>query len=290
MGFEIKRYHGNYNRVRRVTTVRYVVVHYVGAGTSAPGNALANCKYFSGGNRNASAHYFIDDANIYEYADPSTYATWHCGDGHGRYGITNQNSVGIEVCNNGGPYTQAEIERLAWLVQKLMSDFGVPASRVVRHYDASRKQCPLYYVQHGDAWAKLQAQITGNAALDGGGSSPNGTLEVDGYWGEATTRKLQEYFGTPQDGVVSSQDAHWKVRNGGLTSGWEWLWHGVGSQLIAAMQCKLGIDDDGFFGPATANALIARYAGETNCIQDGKLDAGSATIKAMQRRLNAGSF
>lgn len=290
MGFEIKRYHGNYNRVRRVTAVRYIVVHYVGAGTSAPGNALANCKYFSGGNRNASAHYFIDDANVYEYADPSAYATWHCGDGHGRYGITNQNSVGIEVCNNGGPYTQAEIERLAWLVQKLMSDFGVPASHVVRHYDASRKQCPLYYVQHGDAWAKLQAQITGNAALDGGSSSPSGTLEVDGYWGEATTRRLQAYFGTPQDGVVSSQDAHWKGRNGGLTGGWEWLSHGVGSQLIAAMQRKLGISDDGFFGPATANALIARYAGETGCIQDGKLDASSATIKAMQRKLNAGSF
>lgn len=291
MGFEIKRYHGNYNRVRRVTTVRYVVVHYVGAGTSAPGNALANCKYFSGGNRNASAHYFIDDANIYEYADPSAYATWHCGDGHGRYGITNQNSVGIEVCNNGGPYTQAEIERLAWLVQKLMSDFGVPASHVVRHYDASRKQCPLYYVQHGDAWAKLQAQITGNAALDGGGSSPSSTLEVDGYWGEATTRKLQAYFGTPQDGVVSSQYAGWRYTNPGLTSGWEWVTNaGRGSQLMCKIQAALGVTVDGLFGRNTANALIARYANETGCIQDGKLDAESATIKAMQRRLNAGSF
>ena len=88
---------------------------------------------------------------------------------------------------------------------------------------------------------------------------------------------------------MSSQDAGWRSRNGGLTSGWEWLSHASGSQLIQAMQRTLGVTADGLFGPATANALIARYAGETGCVCDGKLDANSATIKAMQRRLNSGT-
>ena len=165
MSFAIERRHGTYNRQTRTEAVRYIVVHYTGSGTSAPGSALANCKYFAGGNRNASAHYFVDDGTICEYADPAAFATWHCGDGHGRYGITNANSVGIEVCQNGDrPYTEAEIERLAWLVRQLMERFGVPPERVVRHYDASRKACPYWYTPYGSGgtagWRALRNRIT----------------------------------------------------------------------------------------------------------------------------------
>ena len=75
------------------------------------------------------------------------------------------------------------------------------------------------------------------------------------------------------------------------TGGWEWVRNaGQGSQLMGEMQSELGVTVDGLFGPKTANALIARYANETGCIQDGKLDAESATIKAMQQHLNAGAF
>lgn len=165
MSFAIEHRHGTYNRQTRTEAVRYIVVHYTGSGTSAPGSAAANCKYFSGGNRNASAHYFIDDGTICEYADPAAYATWHCGDGKGRYGISNSNSIGIEVCQNGNqPYTEAEVERLAWLVRSLMDRFGVTADRVVRHYDASRKACPFYYTPSGSggnsAWRALRVRIT----------------------------------------------------------------------------------------------------------------------------------
>ena len=165
MGYEIKRYHGSYNISPVWTAYRYIVVHYVGSGTSAPGSARANCAYFAGGNRNASAHYFIDDAYIYEYADPRKYYTWHVGDGGGRYGITNSNAIGIEVCINGDrPYTDAELPRLRWLVQRLMAEYCIPAERVVRHYDESRKACPYYYTPYGSggnpAWRSLHAYLT----------------------------------------------------------------------------------------------------------------------------------
>lgn len=172
MAFSIEQYHGGYNIVARSSTPLYIVMHYTGSGSPTPGVALANCKYFAGGNRNASAHYFIDNAHIYEYADPAKYTTWHCGDGHGKYGITNSNSIGIEVCQNGNTaYTEPEIERATWLVQKLMSQFGIPASRVVRHYDASRKACPYYYTPYGaggnSAWTALRARLTsGSTAGD----------------------------------------------------------------------------------------------------------------------------
>lgn len=165
----IHEFHGSFNVTRRTQAVRYIVCHYTGSGTSAAGSAEANCRYFGGGNRNASAHYFVDDSGIWEYADPSAYATWHCGDGHGRYGITNANSIGIEVCQDGDrPYTSAEIAWLAQLVRWLMERFGVDAAHVVRHYDASRKACPYYYTPSGSggdaAWRTLHAAITGGAA------------------------------------------------------------------------------------------------------------------------------
>ena len=116
-------------------------------------------------------------------------------------------------------------------------------------------------------------------------------LKVDGYWGRLTTIALQVHFGTPVDGIVSSQDAYWESRNPGLGTGWEWLKSAEGSQLIIAMQKVLGVKRDGLFGPKTANALIKRYMGTSGANElDGKLDGPSVTIKAMQKALNAGKF
>lgn len=162
---QINKLHGNYNIVKRTQAVKYIVVHYVGAGSSSSGNAKNNCIYFGRANRDASAHYFVDDGGIWEYADPKAYYTWHCGDGHGKYGITNSNSIGIEVCQDGDrPFTEVEIRYLTELVRYLMNQFGVPASQVVRHYDASRKLCPLYYAKRSSEWDKLHKAITGQSA------------------------------------------------------------------------------------------------------------------------------
>lgn len=160
---QINKYHGNYNITKRTQAVKYIVVHYVGAGSSKSGNAKNNCIYFSNGNRNASAHYFVDDGGIWEYADPKAYYTWHCGDGGGKYGITNSNSIGIEVCQDGDrPFTETEIRYLTQLVTYLIVHFNVPASHVVRHYDASHKLCPLYYAKRSAEWEKLRKTITGS--------------------------------------------------------------------------------------------------------------------------------
>lgn len=118
-----------------------------------------------------------------------------------------------------------------------------------------------------------------------------GKLAEDGYWGRATTVALQVHFGTPVDGIVSSQDAYWKSRNPGLGTGWEWVKSAEGSQLMIAMQKVLGVKPDGLFGPKTANALIKRFKASSGAaLYDGRLDGPSVTIKAMQKALNAGKF
>lgn len=160
MSLQINKHHGTYNRSKRSggkSAIKYLVIHYTG-GT---GSAKNNCIYFSGGDRNASADYFIDDNGIWEYNDPdSGYHTWAVGDGGGKYGITNSNSIHIEVVNNGGPFSSKEIGYLTSLTQHLMSKYNIPADKVVRHYDASRKQCPHYYVVTPHTWDILHKMIT----------------------------------------------------------------------------------------------------------------------------------
>ena len=76
-------------------SVKYIVIH----DTSDPGATAQNeHDYFAGGDRHASADYFVDSGGVMQIIDSPKYYSWHCGDGAGKYGITNANSVGIELC------------------------------------------------------------------------------------------------------------------------------------------------------------------------------------------------
>ncbi len=142
-----------YNRTKRTQKPKYIVIHDTG-NTARGADARRNFEYFNSGNRDASADFFVDDKTVYQVNDYNAYYTWHCGDGGGKYGITNGNSVGIEICVNAdGDYTRA-FENAVELTKQLMAELDIPPERVVRHYDASRKNCPAS--MSGDGWALWQ--------------------------------------------------------------------------------------------------------------------------------------
>ncbi len=153
----VNTYHGGFNRSVRggLGSIKYFVVHYTGSMASAKNN----CIYFSTGNRNASADWFVDrDGSIWEYNNPlDGHYTWHCGDGRGRYGITNANSVGCEVVSDGRDFTPEQIASIRDLYAHWCQVLGRKL-QLVRHYDASRKECPKAYVDAGK-WEQLKAQI-----------------------------------------------------------------------------------------------------------------------------------
>lgn len=137
--------------------ITYIIIH--NTATTAP--AINNVKYFGSGNRNASADFFIDmDGSIYQFnKDYRNYYTWQVGDGNGKYGITNKNSIGIELVSAGTRFTEKQIESLNFLTRSLMNELGISAGNVKRHYDASRKRCPAAYID-SESWNYLHARIT----------------------------------------------------------------------------------------------------------------------------------
>lgn len=113
-------------------------------------------------------------------------------------------------------------------------------------------------------------------------------IAENGKWGEATTKRLQEIFGTTADGIVSNQWKKYKAINPGLRSGWDWdeKPNGKGSSLIKAMQKWAGMsasEQDGEIGTKTIKALQKKLGTPV----DGKISNPSAMVKALQKWANA---
>lgn len=143
----------------RSRTVDRIVVHFTATLASARNNAT----YFARNEgQGASAHYFIDDITpeIYQSVAEGDTA-WHAGDWQ-----MNCRAIGIEVVSAGEDFSATEVEKLGWLVRKLMAKYGIGASGVIRHYDVTGKLCPAPYVA-ASKWAALRAAITGGAASGG---------------------------------------------------------------------------------------------------------------------------
>ena len=89
---KISKYNFNKGSVSRI---KYIVIHYVGA----LGGAEDNCRYYGGGNRNASAHYFVGfNGEVWQCVEDANIA-WHCGASSYKHAeCRNANSIGIEMC------------------------------------------------------------------------------------------------------------------------------------------------------------------------------------------------
>lgn len=157
-----------------VSRIKYIVIHYVGA----LGGAKANCQYYAGGNRNASAHYFVGfDGEIWQSVEDANIA-WHCGASSYKHAeCRNANSIGIELCvrkkntaslgatDKDWYFEDATVEAAAELTRYLMDKYNVPASHVIRHYDVTGKICPNPYVYNttSHTWDEFKQLIKGGS-------------------------------------------------------------------------------------------------------------------------------
>jgi len=142
--------------------VNGVVLHYVGnPGTSAQ----ANRNYFeslSSGELEtyASSHFIVGLEGEVVQCVPLNEIAYASN-------TRNGDTISVEVCHPDeageySPVTYARVVELtAWLCREFRLD---PEEDVIRHYDVTGKRCPLYYVEHPEAWDALRDDIAAEAA------------------------------------------------------------------------------------------------------------------------------
>lgn len=79
----------------------------------------------------------------------------------------NQDSISIECCYKyeNGQFTQETYDSLIALLAWLVNTYELEPDDILRHYDCGGKKCPLYYVDHEDAWRILKQDVAKRMSL-----------------------------------------------------------------------------------------------------------------------------
>lgn len=139
----------------KLNKVKSVFVHY----TANPGTSAAqNRSYFANlaktRERSASAHFIIGyEGELIQCIPLEEQA----------YAVVTRNddSISIECCylDEDGKFTQETYDTLIHTLAWLCSEYNLSSDDILRHYDCGGKKCPLYYVEHEDAWEKLLTDV-----------------------------------------------------------------------------------------------------------------------------------
>lgn len=192
---------------RKGTKFEYIVMHYVGAVSTAKNNG----EYFANNaHLGASAHFFVDENDIVSSC-PLSLAAGHCGIDYsggkapywntGEYS-TNKRSIGIEMCckkdSKGNWYIEPKtVDNAVKLVLWLMGEYNIPAKNVIRHYDVCWKTCPEPWVRYPEQWAAFKKRISEGVKP----VAEQKWYEKSGEWAEA--KKLGITDGTNPDKVAT---------------------------------------------------------------------------------------
>lgn len=131
--------------------VKNIFVHYT---ANRATSAAQNRSYFENlgltGETSASAHFIIGyDGEIIQCLPLNEIG----------YAVKERNydSISIECCylSEDGKFTDATYQSLIELCGWLLKEYDLIPEDMRRHYDEGGKKCPLYYVEHEDAWERF---------------------------------------------------------------------------------------------------------------------------------------
>ncbi len=156
-----KEYISKENTYPGKNSPKYIVIHETdnwNQGAGAKRHAYAQ----AAGHLSTSVHYYSVSDGVYQAADhkDGTYSVGReYGGNHSVSDANNRNTINIEICvNSDGDYTKARANAIA-LVKQLIAETGIPAARVIRHYDAKGKYCPRNMMDNPSLWEDFKAQI-----------------------------------------------------------------------------------------------------------------------------------
>ncbi len=202
----------------------YVVIHETD-NWSKGADAKAHATAMKNGNLDGTVHYYVDSKSVYQTLDHADGA-WAVGDGKGKYGITNRNSINIEICVNPETDYYTAVDKAEQLAAQLLKQYGWGTDRLKRHYDASRKNCPRR-IQAEGRWPEF---VKKTAAYMKGQKTVNNTT--------GTTKSTT----TLTDKIEIQLPV---IRKGSKGT------------AVSMLQAMLGVSVDGDFGNATDTSLKA---------------------------------
>jgi N-acetyl-anhydromuramyl-L-alanine amidase AmpD len=138
-----------------VDAVEKVVIHYL---ANPKTTAQQNHDYFESlkdlQDVSMSANFVIGiEGEIIECVPPGEIA----------YASNSMNhlSVSIENCHldETGIFTEETYNSCVQLTAYLVDQYGLERDDIIRHYDVTGKECPLYYVQNEDKWEKFKDDV-----------------------------------------------------------------------------------------------------------------------------------
>ena len=157
---------------------KYIVIHETdnfSKGADAGRHAQAQ----AAGHLSTSVHYYAGSDGIYQATDhrDGTFSVGReYGGEHSVQDATNRNTINIEICVNvDGDYTKARTNAVE-LVKQLIQTTGIPAERVIRHFDAKGKYCPRKMMDKPELWEDFKRQI-GQTSVQQEHTKPNQVSE-----------------------------------------------------------------------------------------------------------------
>lgn len=139
----------------KLDEIKGIVIHYVGNPNTSAQN---NRDYFEGLSKThttkASSHFVIGlEGEIIQCVPLNEVA--YCSNQR------NVDTISIEVCHpdETGKFKKSSYQSVVDLTAYLCEMFELEIDDVIRHYDVTQKRCPLYYVDHEDAWIQLKEDI-----------------------------------------------------------------------------------------------------------------------------------
>ena len=142
---------GSGRRGERLSGVNDIVIHYVGnPGTTAQ----QNHDFFDQPDTTVSAHFLVGrDGEVIQCIpldEVSSASNERNGD-----------TISIEVCHPDatGQFNQKTYDSLVKLTAWLCDYCDIGRDHVIRHYDITGKLCPLYFVEHPDAWEQFLVDV-----------------------------------------------------------------------------------------------------------------------------------
>ena len=159
----------------------FIPVHYT-ANIGTKATARGNANYFANCDREASAHYVVDEGDIAYNCVPEDEIAYAVGGtlypattGGMYYGkCTNANSISIEMVSqtddNGNYFIpQKTIDNCLELVKDLQKRHNIPNDHVIRHFDVNGKPCPMcwtnLYGYSESPWADFNQRLEENIVI-----------------------------------------------------------------------------------------------------------------------------